>query len=228
VITSGGAVEMSSWLDSIPAVIEAWYPGQEGGKVLPQLLFGDLSPSGRLPATFEKRWEDNPVHDNYYPGSGTNRILYKEGVFVGYRGYQHSGRKPLFPFGYGLSYTNFEYSNLAIKRSNTGTDANAQPGYELTFQVRNTGKRAGDDVAQVYVGPPHTSIPRPAEELKAFSRVSLNPGETRTVRLPLDSRSLSYYDVDAKRWHVDPGDYQVLVGRSSEQIVLKGTITLGQ
>src|SRR5947208_6455108 len=115
VITSGGAVGMNSWLDRIPAVLQAWYPGQEGGAALAEILFGDVNPSGRLPVTFERRWEDNPAHDSYYPEASTNRIAYKEGVFVGYRGYEHRGTKPLFPFGYGLSYTPFKYSNLAIK-----------------------------------------------------------------------------------------------------------------
>jgi beta-glucosidase len=228
VVTSGGNVDMNAWLTAAPAVVEAWYPGQEGGRALPQLVFGDLSPSGRLPATFEKRWEDNPVHSNYYPEPGTNRIAYKEGVFVGYRGYEHAGVKPLFPFGYGLSYTTFAYSNLAVNRANSPTNGDASSAYELTFNVQNTGKREGDEVAQVYVAPPQSKVPRPEKELKAFTRVTLKPGETRSVRLALNARSFSYYDVDSKQWRADPGEYEILVGRSSEQIELRGKVRLGQ
>ena len=115
VMTSGGSVDMNPWLDRVPALVQAWYPGQEGGTALAEILFGDVNPSGRLPVTFERRWEDNPVHDSYYPEAGTKRVVYKEGVFVGYRGYEHNGTKPLFPFGFGLSYTTFKYSNLSIK-----------------------------------------------------------------------------------------------------------------
>src|SRR5262249_33763365 len=160
-------------------------PGQEGGRALPQILFGEANPSGRLPATFEKRWEDNPVHDSYYPESGTNRIVYKEGVFVGYRGYEHSGTKPLFPFGYGLSFTTFKYANLNIKPASAKSPMGGDPGlkYDVSFDVTNTGKRAADEVAQLYIGDWQPKIPRPAKELKAFSRVSLKPGETKTVHL---------------------------------------------
>ena len=103
---------MNAWLDRVPALLQVWYPGQEGGKAAAEILFGEVNPSGHLPATFERHWADNPVHDSYYPSEGTNRVVYKEGVFVGYRGYEHNGTKPLFPFGYGLSYTTFKYANL--------------------------------------------------------------------------------------------------------------------
>ena len=115
VMTSGGSVDMSAWVDRVPALLEAWYPGQQGGTALAEVLFGEVNPSGRLPVTFERRWEDNPVHDSYYPEADTKRVVYKEGVFVGYRGYEQAGTKPLFPFGSGLSYTTFKYSNLSIK-----------------------------------------------------------------------------------------------------------------
>jgi len=124
-----------------------------------------VNPSGRLPVTFERRWEDNPVHDSYYPEAGTKRVVYKEGVFVGYRGYEHNHTKPLFPFGFGLSYTTFSYTNLSIKQlSNTASGLR----YEVSFDVKNTGTREGADVAQVYVGDTHTKVPRPAKELKGF------------------------------------------------------------
>jgi len=221
VVTSGGGVDMSAWLDRVPAVIEAWYPGQEGGTALRDILFGVASPSGRLPVTFERRLEDNPVHDNYYPAPGTRRIAYKEGVFVGYRGYERNGTKPLFPFGYGLSYTTFAYSNLSV------TPAKTKDGQvRVTFDVANTGSRAGSEVAQVYVGDTHAKVPRPPKELKGFAKVQLAAGQAQRVTIELDRRSFSYYDTQAKQWRAAPGDFDVLVGRSSEQIELRGKVTL--
>ena len=227
VMTSGGSVDMNAWVDRVPALVEAWYPGQQGGTALAEVLFGDVNPSGRLPVTFERRWEDNPVHDSYYPEAGTKRVVYKEGVFVGYRGYEHAGTKPLFPFGFGLSYTTFKYSNLSIKPSaGAAPNSTSGPRYEVSFEIKNTGTREGADVAQVYVGDTADKVPRPAKELKGFVKVSLRPGETKKVSVMLDSRALSYYDVNAKQWRADPGDFNVLVGRSSEQIELRGKLTL--
>ena len=224
VLTSGGNVAMNTWLDRVPALIEMWYPGQEGGRALAEVLFGEVNPSGRLPVTFERRWEDNPVHDSYYPTAGTNRVVYKEGVFVGYRGYEKSGRKPLFPFGYGLSYTIFKYSNLEIRTIANGDSTN--PRYEVSFDIKNTGRVAGADVAQVYVGDNHANVPRPRKELKGFTKVSLRAGETRRVTVALNSRALTYYDANRKQWRADAGDFEVLIGRSSEQIELRGKLTL--
>jgi len=225
VMTSGGSVDMNAWLNRVPALVQAWYPGQEGGTALAEILFGDVNPSGHLPVTFERRWEDNPVHDSYYPEPGTKRVVYKEGVFVGYRGYERSGTKPLFPFGFGLSYTTFSYSNLSIKPLSNGESG---PPYEISFDVKNTGTREGAEVAQVYVGETQTKVPRPAKELKGFVKVSLRPGETRKVSVILDSRALSYYDVKAKQWLATLGEFNVFVGRSSEQIELRGKLTLAK
>ena len=227
-LTSGGNVDMTEWIDRVPALLETWYPGQEGGKAAAEILFGDVNPSGRLPATFERRWEDNPVHDNYYPAAGTNRVVYKEGVFVGYRGYEHNNTKPLFPFGYGLSYTSFQYANVAIKPADASAkpDGISAPLYQISFDVTNTGARAGADVAQVYVADTHPKVPRPAKELKGFARIDLKPGETKTSTVTLDGRAFSYYDADAKQWRADPGEFQILVGRSSQDIQLHGSLTL--
>lgn len=223
VINSGGGFDTTRWLARVPALVETWYPGQEGGTALAEMLFGDVNPAGRLPVTFERQWEDNPTHESYYPEAGTNRIVYREGVFVGYRGYERAGVRPLFPFGYGLSYTTFKYSNLSIKPTAGGTDA---PRYEVSFDVKNTGARAGADVAQVYVGDAHAAVPRPAKELKGFARVALRSGQTRRVRIALDARAFSYYDTNAHRWRIDAGNFNVLVGRSSDQIELRGEINL--
>ena len=193
-LTSGGGADMNAWIDRVPALIEEWYPGQEGGIAAAEILFGDVNPSGRLPATFERHWEDNPVHDNYYPAPGTNRVVYKEGVFVGYRGYEHNGTKPLFPFGYGLSYTSFKYANLSIKPadSTAKSDGFSAPLYQISFDVTNTGTREGADVAQVYVADPHSKVSRPAKELKGFARINLKPGETKSFRLPFDDLPQSW------------------------------------
>jgi beta-glucosidase len=223
VITSGGSVDTNAWLDHVPALLEVWYPGQEGGTALADVLFGTVNPSGRLPITFERRWEDNPTHDSYYPESGTKRIVYKEGIFVGYRGYEHNQTKPLFPFGYGLSYTDFKYSNLAVRPI---TDAGPSGSrYEVSFYVQNTGKRGGAEVAQVYVHCKQARTPRPEKELKGFARVDLKPGETRRVNVTLDERALSYYDVNTKQWRPEPGQYEILVGQSSAQVELRYTLT---
>jgi beta-glucosidase len=222
-VTSGGNVDPGDWLDHVPAYLELWYPGERGGTALAEILFGAVNPSGHLPVTFERRWADNPVHDSYYPEPGTNRVVYKEGIFVGYRGYEHNHVKPLYPFGYGLSYTSFKYSNLEVR-----PEAGSSPGarYNVTFDVTNTGIRAGADVAQVYVAEADPTVPRPAKELKGFSRVDLAPGETKHVSVPLNPRAFTFYDVTAKHWHADAGKYTVEVGRSSEDLPLHAEVTL--
>ena len=220
VMTSGGAVEMTGWLDRVPALLQAWFPGQEGGTAVAEILLGDVNPSGRLPATFERRLEDNPAHDHYYPEPGTQRILYEEGVFVGYRGFEHNDIAPLFPFGHGLSYTTFEYGDLEITPRTT-RDGNVK----VSLDVTNTGDRAGAEVVQVYVADAHSPVPRPPKELKGFAKVRLEPGETRRVTVELDRRSFAYYDTDRSGWAVAPGVFGVLVGRSSTAIELRGEVT---
>jgi beta-glucosidase len=220
VMTSGGSVDMNDWLDRVPALLQAWFPGQEGGMAVAEILFGEVNPSGRLPATFEERWEDNPAYDHYYPRPGTNKIEYKEGVFVGYRGFEQNGVAPLFPFGFGLSYTTFDYSGLEISPRST-QDGNVS----VSFDVTNTGDRAGSEVAQLYVSDTHSEVPRPPKELKGFVKVHLEPGETRRLTIKLDRRALAYYDADSAGWAVTPGEFDILVGRSSAAIELRGKLT---
>jgi len=219
VMTSGGGVDMSSWVDHVPALLEAWYPGQEGGTAAAQLLFGEFDPSGRLPISIERRWEDNATHDSYYPKAGTRKVEYTEGVFVGYRHYDKSTVKPLFPFGYGLSYTSFGYKNLTVSSASTNE-------VTVAFDVTNTGSRAGADVAEVFVGDQHAPVPRPVKELKGFAKVMLNPGETKNVTVTLDRRAFSYYDVKTHTWTVAPGDFDVFVARSAADIELTGKATM--
>lgn len=230
VITAGDAVDMTSWIDRVPGIVQAWYSGQEGGTALAQVLFGDVDPSGRLPVTFDRRWEDNPTHDNYYPSQGSNRVVYSEGIFVGYRGYEKNGAKPLFPFGYGLSYTSFRYSNLSIQPVASSAPSRAPAGsdsyYDVSWDVTNTGNRSGTDVSELYVGEDHPIVPRPPRELKGFTRVDLQPGQTQRVKVVLDRRAFSYFDMKTGEWRVEPGQFHIFVGRSVDQNGLMGTVTL--
>ena len=220
VVTSGGGVDMSAWVDRVPALLEAWYPGQEGGTALAQLLFGEENPSGKLPISIERRWEDDAVHDSYHPKDGEKKVTYSEGIFVGYRHFDSSQTKPLFPFGFGLSYTTFAYKNLAISHTP------AADMVTVAFDLTNTGTRAGADVAEVYVGDRHAPVRQPAKELKGFQKVILNPGETKHIQVTLDRRAFSYYDVKSHAWTVAPGDFDLYVARSATQIELTGKVTL--
>ncbi|HZE44115.1 MAG TPA: glycoside hydrolase family 3 C-terminal domain-containing protein [Steroidobacteraceae bacterium] len=221
VVNSGGAVDTTAWLERVPALLQAWYLGQDGGEAVAKILFGTVNPSGHLPVTFERRWQDNPVHDSYYPEPGTSQVRYKEGVFVGYRGYEARNIKPQFPFGFGLSYTSFEYRDLEVRKTNTPDHA-----YEAVFSVKNIGSRAGAAVPQLYISAPNSAVPRPKKELKGFTKFLLQPGESRQVVLPLDARSFAYFDVAGKRWRADAGVYRVLIGESTEQIALTGAVQI--
>jgi beta-glucosidase len=222
VVTSGVGVNMSGWLDKIPALLQAWYPGQEGGTALAEILLGSVNPSGRLPITIERRLEDNPAYANYFTEPGTNRIVYKEGVFVGYRGYDRRGTKPLFPFGYGLSYSTFKFANLNVTPSSfTGNEP-----VTVSFDVTNTGRIEGQEVAQLYVHDTHSKVERPEKELKGFVKISLKPRETKRASIRLDRRAFSYYDVNSKQWIAEPGDFGLFVSSSAEQVELRGIVTL--
>jgi beta-glucosidase len=222
VLTAGGNVDMTPWIDKVPVILHAWYPGQEGGTALAQILFGDDSPSGKLPASFERRWEDNPVFHSYYPAKGETRVQYSEGIFLGYRYYDRSQTKPLFPFGFGLSYTTFVYSNLLVSPQ---AGQLSEP-VTISFDVKNTGQREGAEVAELYVGDSHASVPRPVKELKGFAKVNLKPGESKRVTLKLDRRAFSFYDASKNDWRAEPGEFSILVGGSSDKIELQGTFNL--
>ena len=220
-ITSGGNVDSESWIGGVPAYLELWYPGEAGGTALAEVLFGEVNPSGHLPATFEKKAEDNPTYNNYYPEGDSIHVTYKEGIFVGYRGYEHNNVTPRFPFGYGLSYTTFKFANLTV-----APDGSAAGTFNVAFDVTNTGDRAGATVAQVYVADPQGSVPEPPKQLKGFSRVTLKPGETQHVTVTLDPRAFAYYDTATKKWAITPGDFGVLVGDSSADIALKSSVSV--
>ena len=220
VLTAGGNVDMAPWIDQVPGLMHGWYSGEQGGNALAELVFGDYSPSGRLPISLERRWEDNAAYKTYYPNDGPKRVKYSEGVFVGYRHFDHDNIKPLFPFGFGLSYTTFAYKNLTI--SPAALSANGT--VTVSFDVTNNGSHAAAEVAQLYVGDTHAGVPRPPKELKGFSKIYLQPGETRHVSIPLDQRSLSYYDVKTHNWKADPGVFNIYVGRSEADIQLEGKL----
>jgi beta-glucosidase len=222
VLTAGGNVDMTQWVDRVPAILHAWYSGQEGGTALAQILFGDYSPSGKLPVSFERRWEDNPTFHSYYPAKGESQVQYSEGVFVGYRHYDRAQTKPLFAFGHGLSYTTFEYSGLSV----TPRAGNLNEPITVSFEIKNMGQREGAEVAELYVGDSHASVPRPVKELKGFAKLNLKPGESRRVTLTLDRRAFSFYDVKKKDWSAEAGEFTILVGGSSDDIRLQDKFTL--
>jgi beta-glucosidase len=219
VLENGTPLDMRAWLGQVPAVLEAWYPGMEGGNAIANLLFGEVNPSGKLPVTFPQKLEDNPSF-GHYPGDGAH-VRYAEGLFIGYRHYDHQSIEPLFPFGHGLSYTTFAYSDLAV------APAQSKHGpWTVRLKVKNTGARAGKEVVQLYLGAPASALPRPPRELKGFQKVALAPGETQTVTFEITREAMSYYDVGEKTWQVDPGKYAVFAGSSSRDIRLRGELQL--
>lgn len=226
VLKSGSAVLMP-WADEVPAILEAWYPGEEDGNAVAAVLFGDCNPSGKLPITFPKSLADIPADTpEQYPGVG-GVARYSEGVFVGYRHYDANGITPLFAFGHGLSYTSFSYKDLVI----SPTDVSFRDKYSQTvgidLDVTNTGNLTGAEVIQLYVGMPSTNaIPQPPKQLKGFQKVVLAPGKKSHVHLALQAQALSYWDVKSHGWAIAPGAYQIMVGSSSRDIRLRGQFTI--
>jgi len=213
VLVNGTPVVMDEWIDSVPAILEAWYPGQEGGSAIANILFGDVNPSGKMPCTFPKKYEDVASSKNY-PGQNGN-VHYREGIFVGYRHFDRNNIEPLFPFGHGLSYTKFEYSNLEIK-----PEADLSFPVEVKVDIENTGRRAGKEVVQLYVQDVKSSLDRPVKELKRFRKISLKSGEKKVVKFFLDERALSFYNPARKGWVMEPGEFKIMVGSSSRDIRL--------
>ena len=224
VLSSGGNVATVNWLGDVKGLVHAWFSGQEGGTALAEILFGVTNPSGKLPASFEKRWEDNPTFNSYYDVNKTKHVAYKEGLMIGYRYYDTKNVEPLFPFGFGLSYTTFAYQNLKITPATSGVTGDQK--VTVTFSVKNSGKMDGAEVAQVYVHELASKVERPLKELKGFEKVFLKAGETKTVSVQLDRRAFSYYDVDKKDWVANPGSFEIIIGSSSKDIRLKGAFRL--
>jgi len=218
VLKTGGPVLMP-WLDKVPAVLEAWYPGEEDGNAVADLLFGKANPSGKLTVTFPKSESDTPAHTpESYPGvDGT--VIYSEGLEVGYRWYDASHIKPLFPFGFGLSYTSFTLKHFTISPEDAKGDV------QVGLTVTNTGSVAGAEVVQVYVSDP-ASAGEPPHQLKGFARVYLKPDESSPVFVRLDPRAFSVWDTAANRWKVVPGRFTILVGDSSRNLPLRGSVEI--
>lgn len=220
VINNGTPVTMSDWLNSVPGVIEAWFPGQEGGAAIADILFGSVNPSGKLPDTLAARRKDYPDYGNF---PGKNHVVkYAEGIYVGYRHFDKDHIQPLFPFGYGLSYTTFGYSGIELSSASLAADGSVT----VRANVTNTGKRAGDEVAELYIHDLKPAIDRPVRELKGFARVALQPGETKTVEFTVRPRDLAYFDTPGHQWKANAGDYEIEVGASSRDIRLKKSVHL--
>ncbi|GLI06469.1 glycosyl hydrolase [Paenibacillus tyrfis] len=217
VLSNGAPVEMP-WIDRVKGVLEGYLGGQALGGAIADLLFGDANPCGKLAETFPKQLSHNPSYLNF-PGEG-DKVEYKEGLFVGYRYYDAKQIEPLFPFGHGLSYTTFEYSGMTVdKREIRDTET-----VRIGVRVRNTGELPGKEIVQLYVRDVEASVIRPEKELKGFEKVELAPGEEKTVEFVLDKRAFAYYNPDLQDWHVETGDFEILIGKSSAELVLQETI----
>jgi beta-glucosidase len=239
-LTGGGGMDVSRWIDKVHALLHLYYPGQEGGTAVAQILFGEHNPEGKLPVSFDRSWEENPSAKWYYGDPKNNTTLHTPGpngkpldytvehvkygdkLMVGYRYWTTTGKHPLYPFGYGLSYTTFKFSNLTAP----ATAAAMDPTVTVGFDVTNTGTVAGAEVAQLYVSDPTAKVDRPERELKGFAKVRVAPGETQHVTLTLDARAFSYWDEPAHKWTIDPGKFILRVGDSSENTPLSADIEL--
>ncbi|MEA2457170.1 MAG: beta-glucosidase, partial [Thermoleophilaceae bacterium] len=217
VLETGGPV-LTPWRDKVKALVETWYPGESGGTAIARVLFGDVDPGGRLPVTFPEKEADLPTagDPSRYPGDASGDVHYSEGVLMGYRWYDAKKLAPAYPFGFGLSYTSWRYGPVTVTPSGDGSS-----GAKVSFKVTNTGSRAGTEVPQLYLSMPQPSadVVQPPRQLKNYRKVSLAPGKTTRVTLPIDTRALSYWDTAAQAWAVAPGCYGIGVGRSSRDIV---------
>jgi beta-glucosidase len=220
VLISGSPIGMEGWIDNIPALIEAWYPGMEGGHAIANILFGDVNPSGKLPITFPKKLSDSPAHVSNRTFPGDDNVFYDEGIFVGYRHFDTKNIEPLFPFGYGLSYTTFKYENMKINPETISNDEK----FTVSVDVTNSGECTGAEITQLYVQDVEASIERPLKELKGFKKIHLNPGETKEITFELGMEDLSFYDENLNGWKAEKGFFNILIGSSSRDIRLQNQI----
>lgn len=219
VLSNGSPIEMP-FVSDVKAILEAYLTGQASGKAICDLLYGEVNPSGKLAETFPLKLSDNPSYLNF-PGE-VDKVEYKEGIFVGYRYYDKKAMDVLFPFGYGLSYTNFEYSNLKISKNEIGDTEKVT----VSVNIKNIGDVFGKEIVQLYIRDKESSVTRPEKELKGFEKIGLEPGEEKEVTFILNKRSFAYYNVDLGDWHVESGEFEILIGKSSREIVLKEVITV--
>ena len=216
---------MDDWIEKAPVIVEAWYPGMEGGHAIADILFGDINPSGKLPLTFPKKLSDSPAHKSISTFPGVDlKVHYDEGIYVGYRHFDKEEIEPLFPFGFGLSYTTFGYENLKVSATTM------TPGETLSVSVDvvNSGDRAGTEIVQLYIADLECRIDRPPKELKGFARVPLNPQERQTVRFSIESKDLAFYNDQLHDWAIEPGQFTILIGSSSRNIHLHASFDYTQ
>ncbi|MHA1963223.1 MAG: beta-glucosidase [Candidatus Thorarchaeota archaeon] len=218
-LIAGSPIVMDEWIDDVEAVLMCWYGGMEAGHAIANVLFGDVNPSGKLPLTFPRRLEDSPAHSTgnprNYPGDDEKRVFYDEGIYVGYRWFDNKEIEPLFPFGFGQSYTEFEFGPIHLNRESFGKPEDT---LLVDVEVTNIGELAGSEVVQVYARDIEASVERPPQELVGFEKIRLEPGERETVSVKVMAEELAYYDVSRHDWVIEPGDFKLLVGKSSRDI----------
>lgn len=222
VLNAGGNVEMSNWIDGVRALLMAWYPGQEGNQAVSEILFGKISPSGKLPVSFEKNIEENPSFPHYFDHDKNFAVTYGEGLFMGYRYWDQASTKPRYPFGYGLSYTNFSLEKAKTDKPSYKKNEKVR----VQLQVKNTGKMDGAEVVQVYVKDVKSSLKRPEKELKGFEKVWLKKGEAKTVTIELKPDAFSFYNPAAGGWVTEEGEFEILIGNSSQNISQKVKVSI--
>ena len=222
VLNAGGNVEMTSWIDSVRGLLMARYPGQEGNLAAAEILFGKTNPSGKLPVSFESTLEDNPCYNYYFDRENTLKVFYGEGIFMGYRYWDMAKNKPRFPFGFGLSYTNFLFSDIATDKKEYATGEVVR----VRVALQNTGSVDGAEVIQLYVSDKHSTLPRPVKELKEFEKVQLTSGEKKVVEFELPKDAFSYYHPTSHSWQVDPGEFELCIGNSSANITQTASIRM--
>lgn len=215
VLSNGSPIEMP-WKDKVKGIITGYIGGESGGKAIVNCILGKVNPSGKLAETYPMKLEDTPCFNNY-PGNEIT-VEYKESIYVGYRYYDKNKVQVLYPFGFGLSYTKFDYSDIKIEKGNNKI--------KINFKIKNTGNFKGKEIAQVYVGKKESKIFRPEKELKAFEKIELNPNEEKEINIELDKTSFEYFDTNAQKWQIEAGTYDIKIGKSSQDIVLQGEITI--
>ncbi|MGM0469699.1 MAG: beta-glucosidase [Promethearchaeati archaeon] len=224
ILVAGSPIDVSDWYDDVPAILNAWYPGMMGGKALARILFGEISPSGKLPITYPKKLEDHPAHKNRrrFPGDLKElKIYYEEGIYVGYRYFDKEKIQPFFPFGFGLSYTSFEISNLVLDK----TEIQGDEKFTITLEVENIGKREGAEVVQIYVSDDECSVDRPPKELQAFEKVYLDPGEKKKISIELDKQAFEFYSEKKHKFKAESGSFTIWAGSSSRDLPLSKKIS---
>ena len=219
VLINGSPISMYNWIDKIPVVIEAWYSGLEGGNALADIIFGDINPSGKLPLTFPKRLSDSPAHFSEESYPGIDKVIYKEGIYVGYRHFDAKDIEPQFPFGFGLSYTSFIYDNIKIDKEKMAND----DMITIYVEIINSGDRYGAEIVQLYIQDIESSIDRPQKELKGFKKIYLDPNQKKTVEFMIKKEDLAFYDEESESWITEKGKFNILIGSSSKDIHLTKT-----